>query len=137
MAFTLQAEIDLVNQATNRLGCKTDITLAGYASDPVGKKADLFFGQTRDALIRSYNWNFAETEFYMSRKWAANTDFIADQYAFAQFAAYAIATTTASTKTFTITSTVDISSYFPTDSTVTVFGSTGNLKKTVQRFHGT
>jgi len=69
MAFTLQTEIDTANESLLRLGCKTTITLAGYATDVNGIKANLIFPQTRDSLLRSYSWNFATARLYLASVW--------------------------------------------------------------------
>lgn len=61
MAFTLQTEIDVVNQACDRLAIK-NITLTGYSSDHVGQVANRHYFQTRNSLFRSYNWPFATTQ---------------------------------------------------------------------------
>ena len=62
MAFTLQSEIDTANQSLLRLGDKSGlITLANFATNPVGVKANLLFPQTRNSLLRSFEWYWAST----------------------------------------------------------------------------
>ncbi len=57
MAFTLQAEIDLVNQALDRISAG-NISLTSQ-SDVKGVAANLHYTRIRDSLLRSYEWNFA------------------------------------------------------------------------------
>jgi len=53
----VQAEVDIANMAFGRIGGKT-FTLAVQTSTE-GVQANLWYVQCRDALLRSYDWNFA------------------------------------------------------------------------------
>jgi hypothetical protein len=67
MAFTLQSEIDLVNESLDYLGAAT-ITLAVQTS-VAGVKANLHYEKLLHALLRSYLWPFAkaQTELYQTK----------------------------------------------------------------------
>lgn len=64
MAFTLQAEIDLVNETLDRLAVG-NISLASQ-SDVKGVAANLHYARTLAALFRSYEWPFLTTQAELS-----------------------------------------------------------------------
>jgi len=82
----IQAEVDLANQSIGRIGGK-QFSLSvqtGYS----GEQANLHFDQTRDSLLRSYEWPFAKTRLTLSNAWATATAYITDQYVWEDEVAY-------------------------------------------------
>ena len=57
MALT-EKEIVICNQSLLSIGAE-QFTLANQASNVQGEKCNLFYSQTRQALLRSFEWNFA------------------------------------------------------------------------------
>lgn len=53
----VQAEVDIANMSLGRIGAN-QITLAVQTSTE-GVQANLFYAHCRDALLRSYDWNFS------------------------------------------------------------------------------
>lgn len=56
----IQTEIDLCSQAYERIGSGS-FTLANQATNVLGIRANLHYAQTKNSLLRSYEWNFART----------------------------------------------------------------------------
>src|SRR4030042_1573877 len=54
----VQAEIDLCSQAYERIGSGS-FTLANQATNVLGIRGNLHYAQTKNSLLRSYEWNFA------------------------------------------------------------------------------
>lgn len=77
MALTTD-EIVIVNQANARIGAKS-ITLAVQAS-PEGIYDNLFYGQTRNSLLRSFEWPFASGRIELVAGWATSIVYTTDQY---------------------------------------------------------
>lgn len=73
------AEVDICNQALGKIGGK-QITVAVQTSTE-GVQCNLHYAQTRDALLRSFWWNFASDSLTLSDDWATDTDYTTDQYA--------------------------------------------------------
>jgi len=84
MALT-EAELTLCNQALAMIGQKeidyTDTSTAdtGTAGNPYNR-CDLIYDQTRNALLRSFEWNFARTRLALVGDWATGEDYTTDQY---------------------------------------------------------
>ena len=84
MALT-DAELTIGNQSLSMIGQKiidsTDTSTAdtGTGGSPY-EKLELIFDQTRDALMRSFEWNFARERLALVEDWVTATDFTADQY---------------------------------------------------------
>ena len=87
MALT-EAELTICNQALALIGQKemdyTDTTTAdtGTAGNPYNK-CDLIYAQTRNALQRSFEWNFARARLELVNDWATATSYTSDQYVWA------------------------------------------------------
>ncbi len=79
MALT-SAEVDLCNQSLGKIGAKT-FTFGDVASNQ-SKKCLLFFDQTRNALLRQFEWPFAKTRLRLVSGWLTDTIYSTDQYAF-------------------------------------------------------
>ena len=75
----IQAEVDLANQSYGRLGAKS-FTLANQATDINGIRANLHFDQTRDSLLRSFEWPFGKTRLRLVSAWLTDTIYSTDQY---------------------------------------------------------
>lgn len=84
MALT-QDELAICNQALASIGQKevsyTDTSTAdtGTAGNPYNK-CDLIYAQTRNALMRSFEWNFARTRLELVNDWVTETSYTTDQY---------------------------------------------------------
>ena len=76
----IQAEVDLSNQSLGRIGGK-QFTLADQSGFPA-EQANLHFDQTRDSLLRSYEWSFATTRIQLLQGWDSDIDFTTDMYVF-------------------------------------------------------
>ena len=77
MALT-SAEVDLCNQSLGKIGAKQftfgDVT--GYNST----QCLLHFDQTRDMLLRSFEWQFSKTRLRLVSAWLTDTVYTTDQY---------------------------------------------------------
>lgn len=84
MALT-EDELTICNQALALLGQKevsyTDTTTAdtGTAGNPYNR-CDLIYDQTRNALLRAFEWNFARARLALVADWATETTYTTDQY---------------------------------------------------------
>lgn len=84
MALTSD-ELTIGNQALVLIGQKiidsSDTTTAdtGTAGSPY-EKLELVFDQTRDALMRSFEWNFARARLELVNDWDDDTAYTTDQY---------------------------------------------------------
>ncbi len=74
-----QAEVDLSNLSYGKFGSKR-FTLADQTTDILGIRADLHFDQTRNALLRSFEWPFAKTRLRLVSAWLTDTIYTTDQY---------------------------------------------------------
>lgn len=77
MALT-SAEVDLCNQSLSKISAKT-FTFGDVTSNQ-SVKSLLFFDQTRNALLRSYEWPFARTRLRLVSGWLTDTVYTTDQY---------------------------------------------------------
>ncbi len=77
----IQAEVDLANQSLGKIGGK-QVTLTSVTanSQPADIQVNLHFEQTRNALLRSYNWPFAKTRLRLVSAWLTDTIYTTDQY---------------------------------------------------------
>lgn len=66
MALTLQSEIDIVNLALDKIAAAGNIILTNQTSVQA-VSANLHYPQIRDALFRSYYWNFAKKRAVLKR----------------------------------------------------------------------
>jgi len=73
-----EAEVEIANQALDKIGAKT-FTYAIQTSNE-GVKCNLHYEQTRKALQRSFEWNFANTRIKLAASWATATSYTTDQY---------------------------------------------------------
>ena len=84
MALT-EDELTICSQSLSMIGQKevsyTDTSTAdtGTAGNPYNK-CDLIYAQTRNALLRSFEWNFARDRLALVGDWATATVFTTDQY---------------------------------------------------------
>lgn len=84
MALT-EEELGICNQGLALIGQKevsyTDTSTAdtGTAGNPYNK-CNLIYAQTRNALLRSFEWNFARARLALVGDWATDTAYITDQY---------------------------------------------------------
>jgi len=80
-----EGELTICNQALSMIGQKevsyTDTTTAdtGTAGNPYNK-CDLIYAQTRNALQRSFEWNFERARLTLVGDWATGTTYTTDQY---------------------------------------------------------
>jgi len=80
-----EAELTIGNQALAMIGQKiisssdTSTADTGTGGSPY-EKLDLVFDQTRDALMRSFEWNFARARLELVNAWATATTYTTDQY---------------------------------------------------------
>lgn len=61
-----QLEIDICNQALSQIGA-AKVVLATQSTSVEGIRANDFYAQTRDSLLRSFNWNFAKARSVLSQ----------------------------------------------------------------------
>lgn len=78
-------ELEIGNQALSLIGQKQiDSTNTGVTDIGTGginyQRIELVFDQTRNALQRSFEWNFATARLALSSTWATGTYFTTDQY---------------------------------------------------------
>lgn len=79
------AELVIGNRALALIGQKaidsTDTTTkdTGTGGNPYAQ-LDLIFDQTRDSLIRKYEWGFAKSRLALAAEWATSTVYTTDQY---------------------------------------------------------
>ena len=84
MALT-EAELTICNQALALIGQKeidyTDTSTAdtGTTGNPYNR-CDLIYAQTRNALLRSFEWNFARARLALVDDWVTGEDYTTDQY---------------------------------------------------------
>ena len=72
---------DICNMSLGRIGHElTTEALIDAGSDPVAAKCNLFYEQTRDALLRSYWWRFAGARIRLVSTWSASKTYTTDQY---------------------------------------------------------
>lgn len=74
----IQAEVDVSNASLGKIGAK-QFTLAVQTSIE-GVQANLHFAQTRDSLLRSFEWSFAKTRIAIVSDWLTDTVYTTDQY---------------------------------------------------------
>ena len=75
------SKTDICNMALGRLGHKqTTAVLIAADSDPDAVQCNLFYEQTRDALLRSHWWRFAGARIRLVSTWAASKTYTTDQY---------------------------------------------------------
>lgn len=74
----IQAEVDLANQALGKIAAK-QFTLAVQTTNE-GIQANLHFAQTRDMLLRSFEWQFSKTRLRLVSAWLTDTVYTTDQY---------------------------------------------------------
>ena len=77
----IQAEVDLANQSLGRIGAH-QVTLASVTAStrPEDVQVNLHFDQSRNALLRSYEWPFAKTRLRLVSGWLTDTIYTTDQY---------------------------------------------------------
>lgn len=97
MALTA-AEIIVVNQANARIGAK-QITLAAQTGIE-GVYDNLFYEQTRNSLLRSFEWPFASTRINLVDDWVTATVYTTDQYVWSSSLLYKCATAHTSSALF-------------------------------------
>lgn len=85
MALTA-AEIVVVNQALARIAAK-QITLAAQTGIE-GVYSNLFYEQTRNSLLRSFEWPFASARIELVDDWVTATDYTTDQYVWSSSVLY-------------------------------------------------
>lgn len=73
-----EAEVSLCNQALDRIGSK-NFTYA-VQTGVEGVKCNLIYEQTRDTLLRSYEWPFASDRLALVSVWLTGVSYITDQY---------------------------------------------------------
>jgi hypothetical protein len=76
MALT-QPEVDIANQSLGKIG-SGQMTIAATTNQ--GIQATLHFEQTRDSLLRSFEWPFARTRIRLVSEWLTDTTYSTDQY---------------------------------------------------------
>ena len=79
MALT-EAEVNICVQSLDKIGAKT-FTFGDVTSNQ-SIKCLLHFDQTRNALLRSYEWPFARTRLRLVSGWLTDTIYTTDQYVF-------------------------------------------------------
>jgi len=72
-------EIILCNQSLDKFASE-DFTYANQATSATGIRCSNNYPQTRDALLRSYNWNFAKERLVLADSWKTDTAYTTDQY---------------------------------------------------------
>lgn len=77
MALT-SAEVDLCKQSLGKIGAKT--FSFGDTTSNQSVQCLLHFDQTRDALLRSFEWPFAKTRLRLVSAWLTDTIYTTDQY---------------------------------------------------------
>ncbi len=77
MALTT-AEVDICKQSLDKIGAKT--FTFGDVTSRQSVKCLLNFDQTRNALLRSYEWPFARTRLRLVSGWLTDTIYTTDQY---------------------------------------------------------
>ena len=92
MALT-DAELEIGNQALSIIGQKiidssdTSTADTGTGGSPY-QKLELVFDQTRNALNRSFEWNFARARLELANDWGEDTAYTTDQYAWVSSVLY-------------------------------------------------
>ena len=77
MALTTE-EVDLCNQSLGKIGAKRfDF---GDTSSTPSVQCLLHFEQTRDALLRTFEWPFGKTRLRLVSAWLTDTTYTTDQY---------------------------------------------------------
>jgi len=79
------AELVICNQAMSLIGAtiidSTDSSTADTGTGGKGyEKCDLIYDQTRDALLRSFEWNFARVRIDLVGNWVTDESYTTDQY---------------------------------------------------------
>jgi len=92
MALTSD-ELTIGNQALNLIGqLAIDSTDTGTSDSGTGgapyAKLERIFDQTRNALLRAFEWNFARVRLELSNDWATDTTYTTDQYAWVSSVLY-------------------------------------------------
>ena len=92
MALT-DAELVIGNQAVSLIGQtiidSDDTTTADTGTGgKIYEKIDLIFDQTRNALLRLFEWNFARVRIDLVGDWAADESYTTDQYVFVSSVLY-------------------------------------------------
>jgi len=126
MALT-EAEVGLCNQSLGKIG-GLDFTF-GDVTSLQSKKCLLFFDQTRNALLRQYEWSFAQVRLRLVSAWKTAEVYTTDQYVWEDSSLYkcSIAHTAGTFAT-------DLASvYWTLDSGSTTFGYTYSLPSTSLR----
>ncbi len=96
MALT-EDELAICNQSLSMIGQKevsyTDTSTAdtGTAGNPYNK-CNLIYAQTRNALLRSFEWNFARDRLALVGDWATGTAYVAGQYVWVSSVLYGCTT---------------------------------------------
>ncbi len=77
----IQVEVDLANQSLGKIGA-SQTTLAkvtaGTGSEAI--QVNLHYEQTRDSLLRTFEWPFAKTRLRLVSAWLTDTTYTTDQY---------------------------------------------------------
>ena len=73
-----ELEVDIANQSLGKIGAK----LMAYADQTTrqGVQCNLYYEQTRDSLLRSFEWQFASTRLALVAEWVTDTIYTTDQY---------------------------------------------------------
>jgi hypothetical protein len=119
---------EFCNLALGGIGANRLLDFAGDSTIQA-VQCRLHYSNIRDAVIRSYDWNFAKVTLKLASTWATATTYTTDQYVWVGYRGQTIATATvgiAGAGIFTITSTTDISIDYPVGKTFYVQGSTAN-----------
>jgi len=89
MALT-SAEVDICNKSLDKIGA-TSFTFGDVTSNE-SIKCLRHFDQTRDSLLRSYEWPFAKTRLRLVSGWLTDTIYTTDQYVWQSALLYKCAT---------------------------------------------
>jgi hypothetical protein len=83
----MATETAVVNMALSKIGSKRLVNLDTDTSVEA-EQCNLHYDQTRDALLRSYWWNFAAGRLQLVASWVTGTVYTTDQYAWSSSILY-------------------------------------------------
>jgi len=71
-------EVNIVNQSLGKIGAK-QMTFADQTTNQA-VQCNLYYEQTRDSILRSFEWQFASTRLALVADWVTATAYTTDQY---------------------------------------------------------